>query len=335
MIKLSLSLSEVQSQIKPLGRTRFTEDGQELSWSASGIELCCKAHRIALHFKDYNSEAKAFLGVYVNNSKQIHAISGQSPMIVVAEDEGISTLRILRISAGDMPVYLQTIELYGNEEAPCLLPPPAEKARKILFIGDSITCGYGTDSERGDTVYRPWEEDATHAYAYLTAKHFDADYQIVCISGMGILKSCRGQLERQFPDFFSLANRSGSQEPDQSGFAPQLVVVNGGTNDSATVPPEEFAAGADQFLTTLRNQYPHAEIVWIYGAMGDKYSQVMYPLLEKRRETDPHMSFCLATAIYETSAFVGVNGHPTYLGQQRQARELIQHISAIMDKEGW
>ena len=335
MIKLSLPLSEVQSQIKLLGRTRLTEDGQELSWSASGIELCCKAHRIALHFKDYNPEAKAFLGVYVNNSKQIHAISGQSPIVVVAEDAGISTLRILRISAGDMPVYLQSIVLYGNEEAPSLLPPPSEKTRKMLFIGDSITCGYGTDSEKGDSVYRSSEEDTTHAYAYLTAQHFDADYQLVCISGMGILKSCRGQLERQFPEFFNLANRSGSQELDQSGFCPQVVVVNGGTNDSATVPPKEFALGVDQFLTTLRQTYPYAKIVWIYGSMGDKYSQVLYPLFDKRRETDPHMSFCLATAIYDTDAFVGVNGHPTYLGQQRQARELIQHISLIMGKEGW
>jgi hypothetical protein len=112
------------------------------------------------------------------------------------------------------------------------------------------------------------------------------------------------------------------------------LVVNGGTNDGATVPPEEFAAGVEVFLDALREKYPQSEIVWIYGAMGDKYSQVMFPLFEKRAEKDGKISFCLASSIYPTPDYVGVKGHPNCPGQRQLAKELIAHIDSRM-KGAW
>ena len=332
MKKMTLPVTETSAHLKPLGRTTLTEKGISLGWSGAGVELRLSARRVALHFADYTAEAKAFLGVYVNNSKQIHCISGVSPIVMLEDAQGIESLRILRLSEGDMPICLTDIVLYGEDE-PALLPPPEPKKRKMLFIGDSITCGYGTDSTSLDTEFYTWEEDVTHAYAYLTAAHYDADYQIVSISGMGIVKSCRGQKEREFPDFYCLANRSGAPDLDQSGFVPDVLVVNGGTNDSATVPPEEFTPGVEAFLDTLRQKYPKAEIVWIYGAMGDKYSQVMFPLFEKRAQTDKKISFCLASSIYPTPDYVGVKGHPNCLGQKQLANELIAHIDGKMKGE--
>ena len=332
MKKMTLPVTEISAHLKPLGRTALTEKGISLGWSGAGVELRLSARRVALHFADYTAEAKAFLGVYVNNSKQIHCISGASPIVMLEDAQGIESLRILRLSEGDMPICLTHIVLYGEDE-PALLPPPEPKKRKMLFIGDSITCGYGTDSTSLDTEFYTWEEDVTHAYAYLTAAHYDADYQIVSISGMGIVKSCRGQKEREFPDFYCLANRSGAPDLDQSGFVPDVLVVNGGTNDSATVPPEEFTPGVEAFLDTLRQKYPQAEIVWIYGAMGDKYSQAMFPLFEKRAQTDEKISFCLASSIYPTPDYVGVKGHPNCLGQKQLANELIAHIDGKMKGE--
>lgn len=332
MEKITLQISDIANNIKPLGRTRLTREGQEFGWSGAGVSLCLSARRVALHFADYNCETKAFVGVYVNNSKQIHCISGDSPIVMLENEDGIRTLTLVRLSEGDKPIYLKEVVLYG-EDHPTLLPPPEAKKRKMLFVGDSITCGYGTDSSSEDTEFYTWEEDVTHAYAYLTADHYGADYQIVSISGMGIVKSCRGQKEREFPDFYALANRSGAPDLDQSGFVPDVLVVNGGTNDGATVPPEEFAAGVEVFLDTLREKYPQSEIVWIYGAMGDKYSQVMFPLFEKRAEKDGKISFCLASAIYPTPDYVGVKGHPNCPGQRQLAKELIAHIDRRMKGE--
>ena len=333
MQKVTLKLNEIQPMIKPLGRTRLTDRGQELSWSAAGISLCLSARRVALHFADYGAESKAFIGVFVNNSKQIHSISGMSPVVMLEDAQEIDILSILRLSEGDIPLYLTEIVLYGEDE-PTLLPPPQNSRRRMLFIGDSITCGYGTDSVAEEDVFLTAEEDVTHAYAYLTAQHFGADYQIISISGMGIVKSCRGESERQFPDFFALANRSGSSDPDESGFDPHVVVINGGTNDSFHVPPEEFAAGVEMFLATLREKYPQSEIVWIYGAMGDKYSRVLYPLFQKKAQTDSHITFTLASGIYPTPSFVGVKGHPNCMGQKRLATELICHVENRM-KGAW
>ena len=56
------------------------------------------------------------------------------------------------------------------------LSPFPGKERRIEFIGDSITCGYGTGAEKGNEMFKPSTEDSSDAYAAVAADLLGADY---------------------------------------------------------------------------------------------------------------------------------------------------------------
>lgn len=62
--------------------------------------------------------------------------------------------------------------------------PPA---RKLLVLGDSIACGYGNiytdgDTSKGTTAY----EDGCQTFATMLAEQYNAQLEVVAISGIGI-----------------------------------------------------------------------------------------------------------------------------------------------------
>ena len=61
-------------------------------------------------------------------------------------------------------------------------------ARKIMFIGNSITCGYGTEGKNKHERFRPETENNYYSYAPITARAFDADYHCVSHSGLGVVR---------------------------------------------------------------------------------------------------------------------------------------------------
>ena len=60
-----------------------------------------------------------------------------------------------------MPVSYTHLDTDGN------IKPTEPKERKLLFIGDSITAGYGVNGEQSDTVFTTKTEDVTKAYPCL------------------------------------------------------------------------------------------------------------------------------------------------------------------------
>ncbi len=164
------------------------------------------------------------------------------------------------------------VTVYDRQD---ILPAPAERTRRIEFIGDSLTAGYGNTSAfgdcHGDDVFET--TDTQEAYGHLLAKHYDADYRIEAYSGAGLVRNSGGRT----PDFHmtDLIRRPILEEPaeDTSPWSPQIVVVNLGGNDFNS-PVHAGEAWADlpalildyrtqyvAFVKTLRARYPKAEIL--------------------------------------------------------------------------
>ena len=66
-----------------------------------------------------------------------------------------------------------------------------------MFIGNSITCGYGTETTDPYEHFSYDNENHTLTYAYLAARDLDADFHVVARSGIGHLpqlcRSAHGQ----------------------------------------------------------------------------------------------------------------------------------------------
>ncbi|NLN62312.1 MAG: SGNH/GDSL hydrolase family protein [Myxococcales bacterium] len=165
-----------------------------------------------------------------------------------------------------------------------LLPVPP-RAVRLEFIGDSITCGYGNERAVPDPTrahHTTLHSNAAAAWGALTARALDADYMAVAYSGRGVARNYGGDSSATFPNIYArtLPDEPSSPRFDSASFAPDLLVVNLGTNDySEGLTPEtfgalrrEFVQAYTAFLTTLRENYPQTPFVLAVGPMmSDAY----------------------------------------------------------------
>jgi len=149
-------------------------------------------------------------------------------------------------------------------------------ARRIEFIGDSHTVGYG-DTSPTRTCTREQVHDTTdtqQAFGPVLAKRLDADYRVIAYSGYGVVRNYNGGVPGDsLPKRYARAI-PGEEAPEAtSDWQPQLVVINLGTNDFSTpVHPGEpwkdldtlradYRATYAAFVRTLRTKYPGAHFL--------------------------------------------------------------------------
>ncbi|MBO5790478.1 MAG: hypothetical protein J6R40_04910 [Clostridia bacterium] len=330
MKRICFPFSDFISSVKPLGRTYSDSQSLRFSFSASGVEFKFSGKRVRLHFGDCTAPAPIYVRLMADEKAQKCFLLGKDNVLDYDfEADGEHRVSLVRLSAGDVSIPLIKIECIG--EMPALLPPPPQKPRKMLFLGDSLTCGYGTEGV-DEPAYFTYDEDATHSYAYITAKALDADYQLVSISGQGIVCCYNGERGILFEEFFRFCGRDNRAPYDFSAFDADVVVVNGSTNDgfSGIVSEEQIYEGAKSLLLQIREVYPNAEIIWFYGLMSDKFNGALQRLIEDMRATDKHMHYLSTVPVGGREGEVGANGHPSYKGQMRGAKELTAYIKEVM-----
>jgi lysophospholipase L1-like esterase len=157
---------------------------------------------------------------------------------------------------------------------------PPLPSRKLLVLGDSVTCGANMERPDADKNNPEWW-NARLSYGMLVARKLDAQVQLVCYGGRGLVRSYNGKSdEAQLPAFYGMAipdaahPLSDSMRWDQSGYAPDLILVAIGTNDFTPGIPEHasYVAAYEDFVRTLLRQHPQARIALTEGAIlnGEK-----------------------------------------------------------------
>ncbi len=76
--------------------------------------------------------------------------------------------------------------------SPSSTQPPQPRDRRLLFIGDSITAGYGVLCNDTAAPFAAETESAYHTYAAVAARALDADAHVIAFSGKGV-DSCTGR----------------------------------------------------------------------------------------------------------------------------------------------
>jgi lysophospholipase L1-like esterase len=154
-------------------------------------------------------------------------------------------------------------------------------ANGILFIGNSITCGYGNQvTNQGESSgFHATNENAYDAYAMLTARKLKAPLELVSFSGIGIYRNFNGDTVATMPKIF---NKVHLHEPtivpwNYTKQIPQLICINLGTNDyfldSQDQPLDEKAFNQKyiSFVKHLHSIYPQAKILIMNGPMLNDY----------------------------------------------------------------
>ncbi|MDD1781140.1 GDSL-type esterase/lipase family protein [Enterovibrio sp. ZSDZ35] len=116
-------------------------------------------------------------------------------------------------------------------------PHPKDHQPHILFIGDSMSAGYASES---NTIECSTEEvfdtsNARLAFPYQTARRLGASLAQVSYSGMGLIRNWNGTAPHQhIPDFAFKASAIENDDTHYTEKTPNLVVIEIGTNDFNT-----------------------------------------------------------------------------------------------------
>ena len=232
------------------------------------------------------------------------------------------------------------LAFYTDEEAE--IRPTDKKDRKIEFIGDSITCGYGVLG-RPEAPFSTETESADDAFAVQCARALDADYQLVSFSGIGVISRYIEPEENEpltdvlMPALYPhtdavLVKRYGwrPESWDFSSFCPQVVVINLGTNDDSYTRgirerEERFEEEYCEFVRNIHRRNPGAEIVCTFGVMSQRLLPRVEEAVQRLSESGVPVRMHREEPILPGEV-TGCDGHPSAQRQRKMAESLTEFL---------
>jgi hypothetical protein len=224
---------------------------------------------------------------------------------------------------------------FAGIEVEALLDPPALPARKIEFIGNSITCGYGADDTEIACKTDAWydQHDAFNSHGALTARNLKAQYHLTAVSGIGLIHSCCN-MDILMPQVYDKINMRGDTIAwDHTLYQPDVVSISLGQNDGIQ-DSTAFCSSYVQLVERIRGYYPEATIICVGSPMAD---DKLWPVMEsylpsvvayqKAKGEDN-----IAPFFYEARYTSGCDYHPNNNEQGQMAEQLTAFISGL---KGW
>ncbi len=322
-------------EVRVCGKAVETEEGIELVHSGSFIEFCGEVSKVSMKICGEAEEGDfaAYLGVFLNENdtpEKIWEIENglHHYEICWASEKKNTTVKIMKLTEVQYgAVQINSVDTDGS------IKPTEAKERKLLFIGDSITAGYGVNGEQSDPIFTTKTEDVTKAYPYLTAKKVSADPWYICWSGGGIISRwISPETELPLTDILMPELFETGKDLD---FIPNLISINLGTNDASYTRDdmgrkEEFAARYLTFVQRISAVYPHAHILLQYGLMERTLLPVIQEVAKECSRQGVKCSF-LELPLMNKKDGMGTGEHPSVVTHKKTAEILKEKILEIMD----
>jgi len=332
---MSVVITLPDAALHILGRADVRADALALDWTNSGVFFRFCGKTLSFQFDAPALNQPLYVQIRLDGRWTRVGVSPDSTTVCIdAPEDGEHRVSLVRINEilDAAPLVLRTITIDGN--APSLLPKPVMPDRRMLFIGDSITCGYGLLTRGLGNGFKTVEQDGAHTFAALTADHFGAEAQFICISGRGIVRNCDNEPAPLIPQFFEQTCVSNPTPWDHSAYIPDIIVVNAGTNDTAgeidPIDPAVFAKGATAFVRRLRELYPQAKVLWVYGMMDESLHEPLSESLSAMQ--DDHVQYLKLQSVWGFENERGASNHPNQRAHRRCAGVVIDKVSELT---GW
>ncbi len=323
---------------------RFAYTGVSIQFRFEGATCLVRLKNKSLGKDKAGQDYKNYYTVIVDNGKpQQYSVSNQD-----------SKLKLKGLGKGvhEVTIFKRTEALVGEgifegidlEKEKKILPVLSTPTRKIEFIGNSITCGYGNEGDSKECPFSPETENGYLAYGALTARKLEAVYTIVAYSGKGMYRNNDGSTsetmsliyDRIFPDSIR------SPKWEYKKWQPDIIVVNLGTNDFAKGIPDSltFVNTYSNFLKRLRAYYPSAVLVCVDGPMvNNSYPQGAEHLTKLQnyiKASKRRLDVMAENKVY-TFSFTpqqegdyGCDWHPNLKRHEKMSEELTKYLKTLM-----
>ena len=323
-----------REQVRFVGGSELYGEEVDLKWTNMGIEFQFNGTEVWAEMSSVCVEEKndeALIGIFVDDMATVYqtvVVSGTPKQYVLASElsDRQHTVRISKLTEyRDSEVYIGSVGIKGND-----MKPTCPKDKLILFIGDSITTGYGVMANEPDSPYIVSEEDGSKTYAYILANKLQYDTIFVCRRGIGVLANADGS---------EMKIREMYQNYSSENVNADIVCINIGTNDEKQIlknkeKEQRFTEEYIELLKLVRQTNPNAQIVALYGAMTTEFVEKIKMSVEQYRDLtgDEKIYFYkFKNSIYEMENGVA-SGHPSQTAHTIFADELIEYILEKIDK---
>ncbi|MGN1101761.1 MAG: GDSL-type esterase/lipase family protein [Huintestinicola sp.] len=340
------------NHVRHMGRTLFRNDTLWLGYSLTGVEFdfCGTSLSAELSTDWVNDEEwkhifQPYMALFVNGrlEKRFAVNEGTAEYkLFCSEKPEKVRIKLVKLSENAFSKVGLSVIFADGEISPT--KPISE--RRIEFIGDSITCGFGIEASCGTDGFCTAEENSCENYAATTARHFGAEFNLVSWTSIGVISNSvkedvnepdTGWLMPYIYDYTDLSTDGflGAEAElwDSARFSPQLIVVNLGTNDkdyTRGVPERvnAFQLGYEDFIRKLREKNPDSVILCTLGVMGQQLCPQVEAAVENLRRSDDRI-FSMRFEEQKESDGIGAELHPNMKTHKIMAERLIKEIEKL------
>ena len=239
------------------------------------------------------------------------------------------------------------------DEGKKLVDAPAFSDRKIEFIGNSITCGYGNEGLKKEEGFDYATENHYYSYASIAARNLEAQHWVVARSGIGAYRNYNGPKtgnpESNMPAQYEYTgyawNPDLRKQPtflrekwDFSRYQPDVVCINLGTNDLSTPNYDEklLKQNYHKLLKMVRQHNPESKIVFLTGTMlYNKELALQRQLLDEvaaeAQKSGDKQVYRFDMPPIDNVAFYGNDWHPNIYQDEKMAAELTVFLRQLMN----
>jgi len=326
------SITATDSHIITMGRTVKNTDGSVL-FGFPGVSFFINFEGKRLSLEASSSGGQNYIDVIVDGGEPtLFKLTAQEEQLSLVQSESIQKHSVEIIHRSE--TWHGTVSFKKFTTDGKFTAPPALPKRKMLVLGDSVTCGEAIDRMDGGKKDTRWWNPRL-SYGMLTAKALSAQINLVCMGGHGLIRSWNGKTdEHNLPDFyqFAVATNKDPLKWDHTQYDPDLIVSAIGTNDfSSGIPDREtYITTYAKFLLVLLRNHKHAQIVVTEGAIlnGDQKAALIDYLTEAVKRVDDKRVH-IATSIHYPGD--KTDAHPTKEQHAAMASDLTPQLKKIMN----
>jgi hypothetical protein len=270
-----------------LGRTTRSEEGLNLFWTGSGIEVNAAGTELYVELTAGFDWFEPWIEILIDGAfsqRRMLEKGRQRICVFRAVERGavrnVQILKATQAAGGDPASFLQINALVSDG----VFLPVEPCAMKLEVIGDSLTSGEGSLAPRGNDEWISLWFSARGNYSWVACDELNAERSILSQSGWGVCWDWEHNPSHTLPAHYEeiagvlrgpAAESRGCTKPwDFASWQPDVVCIRLGTNDnnginvknSLDTDKEVFIRGALAFLRLVRQKNPPAKIVWILPA---------------------------------------------------------------------
>ena len=306
-------------------------------WSVQESCLCASAPAASVAFRavtggitfDIEGEARFLFEIDGKPSKYVTVNGRKKEKFATPKDNKPHAYRLIKVSESNPgKICIYDIDL-GKKGS--FAEKPKTSSRRIEFIGDSFTVGYGVEGKNVDDG-TPFEKtNASKSYAFLLAEGYRADYQVNAVSGRGLVRNYANIVPEWTLETLYDYTMMGVPEQDSSTerwdfdkFHPQVVVVFVGINDFQGEPPyadaDKFKAAYAKLLDRLRALHPGVKFLLVSTKTWP--NDALTPVVEDiyKSQTEAGHNDLMYKVVYTDNT--ALHGHPNEMSQKELANTL-------------